>query len=177
MGNDLVAYIERLELIIFFAGYPMVYALVKFFTGGRQQDTMALKSQLVKLLPVAYALSGTLFLGLVLKNLSPNFSLPDIAAQLKSPIKAWGFLSLLFWIPWFSKKTIFSLLHSLVFFFLLFKDLLYPTDASPGNDLIKNDMRIYTLSLLLNAACFIFILLINFLFSHYQQKRSGLSSK
>lgn len=177
MGNDLAAYIERLELIVFFAGYPLIYALVQYFTGGRRKETVALKSQLVKLLPIAYAFSGTLFLGLVLKNLSPNFLLVDIVAQIKSPTRVWAFLSLLFWLPWFSKKPIFSLLHSLVFFFLLFKDLLYQMDASTGNDLIKNDMKIYTLSLLLNAACFIFILLIHFLFSHHPQKHRHFSSK
>jgi hypothetical protein len=82
---------------------------------------------------------------------------------------AWGLLSVLFWIPFFAKKTVFSLLHSLVFFFFLLKDLIkqFPAITADRN-VIRNDMKIYTDSLLLNLGAFALLVLVSFLFTRYK---------
>ncbi|MEP6616146.1 MAG: hypothetical protein ABJA57_06180 [Ginsengibacter sp.] len=155
MNNDLVSYIERIELIAFFAGYPLIYSLVIFFAGEHRPFANRLKT----LLPFGYALTATLFLGIVLKDNYPG-PLKNIPAQLfNSYWRIWGILALLFWIPAFGKNPVFSLLHSLVFFFLLLYDLFMI--SSFDNDLLKNDMKIYTVSLLLNSVTLAIILLVD----------------
>jgi hypothetical protein len=81
---------------------------------------------------------------------------------------AWGLLSLFFWLPLFRNKPLISLLHSLVFFGLVARDIFF----NPGKDssLVKNNMKLYTDSLLLQSACFITILLIYFLVNVNKKK-------
>ena len=174
MDNDLVAYIERLELIAFFGGYPLIYAIVHFIAGEQRKEPAAFLNRLVMLLPFAYAFTGTLFLALALKNMFPDFSMKNIAEQFQTPyIKIWGLLAVLFWIPAFSKKAVFSLLHSLIFFFFLLKDLFIYMTASTGREVIKNDMKIYTGSLLLNTGTLAFIVIIHFLVSSIRNNKKA----
>ncbi len=176
MGNDLMAYIERLELMAFFSGYPLIYTIVQVIAGEQRKKTTARVSRLVKLLPFAYAFTGTLFIGLILKDMSPDFSAKNIAAQFQfSYLKIWGMLSILFWIPAFSRKPVFTLLHSLVFFSLLLKDLFMHMTSSIGNDMIKNDMKIYTDSLLLNSGTLVIVIIINFILLRIRHNK--ISSK
>jgi hypothetical protein len=157
MTNDsLNNYISELQLLAFFAGYPLIYTLVNFLATKRQERRSFLSNKWVEVLPFAYALIGTLFIGLFLKNMSPDFSLKNITGQFQSPfLEVWAFMSVLFWIPAFSKKTVFSLLHSLPFFFLLIKHFF--TTSSSGRFVIDNDMKMYTISFLLNMAALVFI--------------------
>ena len=77
----------------------------------------------------------------------------------------WGLLSILFWIPALGKKIFLSLIHSLVFFYFLARDLFLQLSASAINEsIVKNDMNVYTNSLLLNTGVFTIILLLSFLF-------------
>jgi hypothetical protein len=164
MGTDLVAYIEQLELMAFFAGYPLIYTLVHVITSGKKANATA-SPELVKLLPFAYALSGTLFTGLLIRNIYPDYSLHNIAAQFQYPyLRIFGLLSLLCWLPHFSRKPIFSLLHSLVFFLFIVKDLFDQITAPAGKEMIKNDMKIYTDSLLLNTGTIIIVVLAFYFF-------------
>ena len=148
----------------FFSGYPLLYTVVLSVT-GRQPLRKNFNPRVVSLLPFAYALVGTLYLGLQVKNLYPDYSIENIKLAMAQPyLQIWGLLSLLFWIPAFAKKPVFSLLHSLVFFFLLIKDLI--AHSSTGGDLhiIKNDMKVYTDSLLLNVFSFIAVVSVFFLY-------------
>jgi hypothetical protein len=164
MNNDLAAYIERLELIGFFAGYPLDYAITRFIAGRPLKKIGTIPGKLKKLLPLSYALTGTLYAGLILRNIFPDITFNNIAAQFPGPyLKLWGLLSVLFWFPVFRKKQYFSLLHSLLFFFLLFKDLFIDIYSYGGADAVKNDMKLYTDSLLLNTATLLFVTLISFL--------------
>lgn len=161
MDINLVASIERFELIAFFAGYPVIYAIVQFIAGERR----AFASRLAMLLPYAYALTGTLFLGLTLKNISAS-PLKNITEQFQMPyLQIWALLSVLFWTPVFSKKPVFTLLHSLIFFFLLLKDFFMYMVSYLGKDVIKNDMKMYTDSLLLNAGTMAIVALLHFIWS------------
>jgi hypothetical protein len=173
MGNDLGAYIQRLELMAFFAGYPLIYSIIQLIAGKQR----AFLNRLARLLPFAYALTGTLFLGLVLGNIFQDYHLKNIGDQFQVPyLTIWGLLSVLFWIPAFSKKPVFSLLHSLVFFFLLLKDFFLYMTSSTGRDVIKNDMKIYTDSLLLNMCTLAVIVIIHFIFSRIRNNKRPYSN-
>jgi hypothetical protein len=174
MGNDLFSYFDRLELMAFFAGYPLIYTIILFLAGDQSTRTV-IKKKLVAILPVGYALVATLYAGLQLKNLWPDNSWSAIPLLIQNSfLKIWGLLAILFWLPLFRKKPVFSLLHSLVFFFFLVKDLLQH-GSSPDNGVIKNDMKIYTDSLLLNLSAFIVVALVYFGFERFRKKRTPKS--
>ena len=77
MGNSFFEYLQQLELMAFFSGYPFVYTVAIFIFGDRQLKNN-FKIRIVSLLPFAYALTGTLYLGLQLKNLYPHYSIENI---------------------------------------------------------------------------------------------------
>lgn len=172
MDSNFFAYLQRLELMAFFSGYPLIYAITLFFAGNQQEKNNTI-SRIAKFLPFSYALLGTLYLGLQLKNLYPDYSIENIKRMTYQPwLITWGLLSILFWIPALSKKRVLSLFHGLVFFFFLVKDLFLQFSTSTDDNTVKNDMKIYTVSLLLNLGTLTLIVLLSFLFNRLI-KRSG----
>jgi len=160
------SYFNRLEVMAFFIGYPLLYAAVLVI--GKNSKYFFLKAS--HFLPYAYALSGTLFLGLLLRNLYPDYSPKNISTHFSfsySYLKIWALLSLLFWIPFFSKKLIVSLFHSLVFFFFFVKDIFFSADPY----MRKNEIKIYSDSLLLNAITLTCVLLFSFLIKKFKRKK------
>jgi hypothetical protein len=171
INNSLSIYISQLQLIAFFAGYPLIYTLVNFLTTERQGKKPFLPRSCVALLPFAYALIGTLFIGLLLKNMSPDFSIRNIAEQFPAPYwEVWGILAVLFWIPALSKKPVFSLLHSLPFFLILLKDFMQTSIF--GRFVIENDMKMYTISLLLHTGALIIMFAIFYGLHHFRIRRN-----
>jgi len=159
METSFFAYMQQLELIAFWAGYPLLYAVANVISG--KQDSRNY-NQIRFLLPVSYALVGILYLGLQLRTLYPNYSLSHIRTSIQHPYwTGWALLSILFLIPFFRKKPFLSLLHSLPFFFLLCRDLYLNTiDAQPDYNVAQNDMKTYTDSLLLQLGAFVFIAIV-----------------
>ena len=174
MDDTFFAYLQRLELMAFFSGYPLLYAIILFIAGNQESKT-GMKSRIVPLLPFAYALVGGLYLGLQLKNLYPDYSVENIKQSIQQPwLKIWGLLAILFWIPTLAKRSFLSLLHSLVFFFFLVRDLFLQLSASSADkDTVRNDMKIYSGSLLINLVALILVTLISLLITRIKrQKRS-----
>ena len=171
MDNNFFAYLQQLELMAYFSGYPLFYAVILFIVGAKRVKN-SFTNRMVVILPYSYALVGSLFLASQLRNLYPDYSIENIKQSIQLPwLMAWGLLSVFFWIPAIAKKTIFSLLHSLVFFFFLARDLfLQLWHSSPDKNIIKNDMKIYTDSLLLNLVAFVFLMLVSFLFTKYRRR-------
>lgn len=164
MNDSFFSYLHRLELIAFFSGYPLIYAII-FLMAGNSVSKDKLKGKIASLLPFAYALIGTLYLGFQLKILYPNYSIGYLSESIHHPLLVlWGISAILFWIPAIAKKTLISLLHSFVFFFLLLKDIFFQSTVS-GMDktIVRNDMKLYTTSLLLNVGAIIAITLIYFI--------------
>ena len=160
MGNNFLAYLQQLELLAFFSGYPLLYTVILFFAGNKQSKN-TFKSRMVSVLPFGYALTGTLYLGLQLKNIYLNYSSANPGQMLLHPyLMIWGLLSILFWIPALSKKIELTLLHSLVFFFFFLRDIILQFGSSADENILRNDMRIYTISLLLNLGAFILMVLL-----------------
>jgi hypothetical protein len=170
MGNSFFEYLQQLELMAFFSGYPLLYAVILFIAGNKRSKNN-FKSRMVLALPFAYALIGTLYLGLQLKKLYFNYSSGNVKQMMHLPyLMIWGLLSILFWIPSVSKKKVLSLIHSLVFFFFLLKDIVLQFASSADENILKNDMRIYTISLLLNVGAFVLMLLLSLLISLNKNK-------
>jgi hypothetical protein len=172
MDNSFFAYLQQLEMMAFFSGFPLIYAIVIFISGKPQSKT-SFKSRLVSLLPVAYALVGVLFLGLQLKNLYPDYSIEHINETVQSPyLLSWALLSLLFFLPLFRKRPSLCLYHSLVFFIFVAKDILsYLFKYTQDKSVLKNAMNIYTNSLLLNLGILIFTFFVSLVF-HFLSKKS-----
>jgi hypothetical protein len=175
MDNSFFGYLQQLELIAFFSAYPLVYAIVNVITGNSKKEIFV---RLPSLLPYTYALVGTLYLGLQLKNLYPDYSFENLRSIVQQPVLTiWALLSLLFWIPALAKKPVISLLHSFVFFFFILKDIFLQLFASSADkNILRNEMRVYTDSLLLNLGAFFLIALMFFLFMLNKKKlkqRSG----
>ena len=166
MSDNFFAYLQQLELMAFFSGYPLLYAVTIFITGNQQLKNN-FKNRLVSLLPASYALVGTLYLGFQLNKFYPGYSFDNIKQTIQHPwLTCWALLSLLFWIPAAGKKKVASLVHSLVFFFLLMKDIFLQLSAPvTDNHVVRNDMNIYTESLLINLAALALTAFIGFLFT------------
>lgn len=167
MDNSFFAYIQELELIAFFSGFPLIYVVILFVRGSSNLN-QDLKNRLIHLLPYGYALTGTLYLGLILRNLYPVYSLENI----QNPyLTSWGILAVLFWIPALSKKSIISLMHSLIILsVLVINQLIQLVSESPDLNMIRNNMKIYTISLMLNLGTFTCLLLISFALSYFRKK-------
>jgi hypothetical protein len=164
MDDSFFAYLEQLELMAFFSGYALIYLGVRLL-GKSLLARGIIKTDPVSLLPLAYALVGVLYLGLQLKNLYPDYSIENIKASVQLPyLRLWGILSLLFFVPALRKRPVISLCHSLVFFFFIARDLFIYIFRSADRDALKNDMNIYTNSLLVNLGAFVFVALVYFLF-------------
>jgi len=171
MGNNFFAYIQQLELMAFFSGYSLLYAIILVFAGNKESGNN-FKSRVVSVLPLSYALVSTLYMALQLKNLSLSYSSGNLRLAIHHPyLMIWGLLALLFWIPSFRKKEGLSLFHSLVFFFILVKDIFMQIGSPVDENFLKNDMRMYTVSFLLNLAAYIFVVLLYFFF--LQNKKDG----
>jgi hypothetical protein len=165
MNDSFIAYIERLELLTFFSGYPLVYAFAQFIAGDKQKQRNYFTSALVRSLPRAYALTGSIFFLLWVKKIFIQSGIPNIDPGFDiTPLKVWGLLTCLFWIPVLARKPVYSLLHSMVFFALFFKDLVSGFSAASQKDILSNEMKVYTVSLLLNILCLLTILTISWIF-------------
>jgi hypothetical protein len=171
MSNSFFAYLQQLELSAFFSGYPLIYFIVVVIAGSKPPYNN-FRNKIVSHLPFAYALVGTLYLGLQLRNLYPNYSFENIRLSIQLPwLIGWALLSLLFWIPALGKKTWISLLHSLIFFLILVKDFVMQISRSSGDkDMVRNDMKLYTSSLLINLTAIAFILLVSFMFTYFKKR-------
>lgn len=167
MGNSFFAYLQLVELLAFFSGYPLLYAVIHVYA-GKPGLRSPFKKRLISLLPYAYALVGVLYLALQLKNLYPDYSIANIKTWMQSPwLVSWAFLSLLFWIPSLAKKTILSLVHSLVFSFIIAKDI-FRHFYNADSDILKNDMNLFTYSLLINLGAMVIIVLFSYFLSSYR---------
>ena len=115
---------------------------------------------IISILPFSYALVGTLYIGFQLMNLYPDYSIDNVTRHIQLPyLCLWGLLSILFWIPAIAKIHSISLLHGLVFFFIIGKDIfLELTGKLKDHHLVRNEMIVYTTSIALNFAAFILVL-------------------
>jgi len=173
MDDSFFVYMEHLELMAFFAGYPLIYFIVRAIGEWLYAKNIT-KTNWSFLLPLAYAFTGILYLGLQLKNLYPNYSFENISVATADPyLKTWALLSLLFFIPVFAKKPVLSLLHSLVFFYFIVRDFFRHFFFHAENNILQNDMHMYSRSLLINLAAFVVTAFFYFLLAALKKTKAG----
>ena len=173
MDDSFFIYIERLELMAFFSGYPLIFLAVRVIAAPLQARGIT-RMNIASLLPFAYAVVGLLYLGLQLKNLYPVYSFDNIKLLTGDPyLKTWALLSLLFFIPVFAKKTVLSLFHSLVFFYFIVRDFFRHFFFHADNNILQNDMHIYSRSLLINLAAFVVMVFFYFLLAVLKKTKAG----
>lgn len=171
MNNEFLSYLARLETMVFFSGYAVVYLIIQLIANAKPTQPNSFSLQLYKLLPYAYGTVGVLFLGYTIKNtfLAGGFHVLKGAAGLHYH-QWWGLLAIVFLLPTCSRKPLFSLLHSLVFLFFILRDLVLYLGSFVDRTVIANDMKIYTDSLLLNACAVIFTAIIYFMAVRMRKK-------
>lgn len=166
MDSSLFVYLERLELMTFFSGYAFIFLFVRWLADSTGANRL-IKTDIRNLLPYGYALVGVLYLALQLKTLYPDYSIAHIRSAIELPVlKIWGLLAILFFVPLLAKKPIYSVLHSLVFFFFLVQDLWLSLVQEKDSIVLRNDMNVYSISLLINLVSFILVVV---LFSLYRK--------
>ena len=156
--NELMSLAERLETLAFFSGYPLAFYVIYFFAGKALQRSVY-KNRAIYLFPLTYALLGTLYWGLQLRNWYPDYQINDIVNNTHYIYsKIWALLAILFWIPFFFKRPFLSILHSMFFFFLLLRDI-FSQLLFHDQDIytLRNEMKVYTDSLLLNLFALVVI--------------------
>ena len=171
MDSNFLKYLEQLELIAFFSGYPLIFSIVVSWAASKKSEG-GFRKKAGSVLPFSYALVGTLFLGLQLRNLYPDYSLINIGQKIHLPyLKIWALSSMFFWVPALGKRVWICLLHSLIFFFLILRDF-YSQFAGLTTDrnILQNDMKLYADSLLLNGAAFAIVALICYFFLKQRAK-------
>ena len=176
MANDIITYIQKLELFGFFSGYCLIYTLIYFLKGENNSKPKLLINRLATLLPYAYALTATLYLGMFIKNISLDFSIQNFQDQFRVPfLEIWALLAVFFWIPLFNKKTVFSLIHSLVFFGFLVHEFFINMNSPVGKEVIHNYMKVFTDSLFLNLTTLALVTFTYFFLLYFGKKRKSFS--
>jgi hypothetical protein len=169
--ENFFAYLERLETLGFFSGYPLIYALVIVIAGSKEKRT-GFRSQLVRTLPYAYALTGTLYLGMIIRNAWPSVDVETLFTSLQQPwLRVWALLSIFFWLPFFGRYPLLSLFHSLVFFYFIVRDIIMFVSDRMDKDLIRNDMKVYGDSLLFLLAAFFLLMAISSLYTGFRKQQ------
>jgi hypothetical protein len=156
--NELISLAERLEMLAFFAGYPLVFYVIYFFARKTLQRP-AFKNRAIYLFPLAYALIGTLYWGLQLRNWYPDYQIKNIVSNTHYIYsKIWALLAIIFWVPFFFKRPFLSVFHSLFFFFSLLYDI-FSQLVFHNQDIytLRNEMKVYTASILLNLSALMII--------------------
>lgn len=174
MDNSFFAYLQKLELLVFFSGYPLLYLFVVAIAGNQKgKDTIP--NKLVSLLPYTYAFAGTLYLGLLCKNLYPDYSITHISQRTLHPyLTILGLSAMLFWLPALRHKRVLCFLHSLIFFFFLAKDFFISEAGIPADKtVLRNDMKIYTMSFLLHLFLLLLFFVPVFLYRRFFGYRSS----
>jgi hypothetical protein len=163
MGGDFLGYFQRLEILAFFSGFPLLYSVVYLLSGVRRTaSSQEFFATLQRLLPYCYALVATFFVFFISAEWIMHRA--GHRANVSSTVlllQIWGSLGIFFWMPALRKVPAYSLFHSLVFFvFLLMKDLLLGWNTGHGRENIRNDMNIFTTSLQLYLACLAFVYIV-----------------
>ncbi len=171
MDNTFFAYLQQLELFVFFSGYPLICLLINSL-GTVSFIPSNHITRLKLLLPYTYALAGVLFLGFELKNLYPDLSIEKIAERMQHPfLVIWALLSMVFWIPFFRKRLLVSFLHSLIVFTVFVNELIHAKQAMmEDNSRFLNSMRVYTISILLYAILLFIFYLFSLAKDHFSAK-------
>lgn len=154
-------YIERLELIGFFSAYLPFYLLVYLFSKNFIKDSVSQK-RIVHVLPLCYALAGTLYLGLVCRGIYESSSLEVISQSGYKFLKIWGLSAALFWLPVLRNNSLTGLLHNGIIVAYLVYDFFFISTTYRFKEELLNNAKVFFDSILLYTIGFSFMIIIGF---------------
>lgn len=161
--NDFFIYLEKIELIAFYGGFPLFYFVI-YFISTELSFRKAWLKKLPQLLPATYAFSTLLFVGMKIdqwiRNHGAHFNFHNYLFY----FQAWAFLGLLFFANYFRTKTVWVILHSIPFVALIIFDFIAYYQGHLQVELLHNEMRLYTLSTILMLVSLLFISALHFIF-------------
>lgn len=144
--NDFFIYIERLELIAFFTGVPLLGIIIFLVIGKRERGMVLLHN----ILPITYAILSVLYLGM--KMYQHGLDMGDWLLRgsvLHILLKGWAISASLFFIPAFRKRWRgVSNYHGLVFYGIILNDLIQASREALSAELIRNEWFLQGLSIL-----------------------------
>lgn len=165
---DFFAYIEKLELIAFFAGFPLVYFLVMAYRNQLQSSKYAFFRKVPNQLSYGYAFTLLLYVGMKLYQQASSqdgFHLSNLFVGENKLYILWAYVGLLCWLPFIKSKPIIALLHSLVFFFLFLFFLYLYINGEAEKSVLTNVTQLYFYSILLNLFSVLLITSLSILLS------------
>ncbi len=173
MDENIFAYFELLEVMAFFAGYAIVYALWHVLADIGNNRFSDWARSVLPLLPLSYVLTGLLFLGYLIKGVILVNNQVDGPIHINIPTLHYvGLLSLLFWIPFLKKRAWLSLLHSLFFFSYICIDLVKYMRNKIGVEILQNDMKVLLDGVLISLFSLACLILLNYVRSRIKHSRS-----
>ena len=154
--DDFLVYIEKLELIAFFAAYALVYLFIIILATELKLEKSNWIKKLPSLLPKSYGLVVLLYVGMklnqyypLLKNYSLNFNFTTPLFYLK----CWAVIGLIFLFNFFKKKPKLAIFHSLVFLLIPVVDFVHFYFNQIGIEIVHNEMRMFFIGILLHLVC------------------------
>lgn len=169
MGEGFIAYIERIELIGFFSGYPVVLVLLNMLL-KRRFSRQVLSMRIRSALPAVYPLLATLYTAMLIKSLYPSYTVQNLLNTFSiTPLRIWAITALIFWLPYLKKRISILVVHSAVFLGLLGYDVWTNIRNHATLEMLQNDIRIFGISILLSTVMLllvtVFIFILQRLFS------------
>ena len=144
--TDFFIYIERLELIAFFTGVPLLGIVIFLVIGKRERGMVLLHT----ILPITYAILSVLYLGM--KMYQHGLDMGDWLLRgsvLHILLKGWAISASFFFIPAFRKRWRgVSHYHGLVFYGIILNDLIQASRRALSAELIRNEWFLQGLSIL-----------------------------
>ena len=166
--NDFFAYLEKLELIAFFAGFPLIYFLVMAYKNQLQSSKYAFLKQIPNHLSFGYALAVLLYVGMKVYQQISNqdgFHFSNLFIGDNRYYIIWAYAGLIFWLPFLKSKPILVLLHSLVFFFIFLFFIYLYINGEAEKAVVTNSTQLYFYSILLNCFTVLFATTLFLIFS------------
>lgn len=165
-------YLARLEVMIFFAGFTLVYAVVKFLAHDSFAGPKSFLANLARMLPYAYATNAVLFIGWMARKQYFEYAAGHSFFEIYHPyLVVWGILALLFWFPLFNKKPILCFVHSFVFLYFILRDIVFFQLGKITKDMLGNDMNILSHSMLLSVCSLAVVTLFFYLLGIFRKEK------
>lgn len=174
--NDFFAYLEKLELIAFFTGFPLIYFLVMAYKKPLLSSKYAFLKQVPCHLSYGYALSVLLYVGMKVYqqvNNQEGFHVSNLFIGDNKYYIIWAYAGLIFWLPFLKSKPILALLHSLVFFFLFLFFIYLYINGEAEKAVVTNSTQLYFYSILLHVFTLLFVTTLYFIFSRKKKSSEG----
>ena len=169
MDNSFFAYLKQLEVMVFFSGYPLLccnYFYCRRSSIKKQFQHKDCSAITFCICPGGYIISWAA----IKKFISWIFCRKNKRWFSTTLINSLGTSLNSFLDTGPGQKTVFSLIHSLVLFFFPAIGLFVQLSSSADKNTFRNDMKIYTVSLLLNVGAFALIVFLFFLFAHLKKR-------